>query len=259
MAIGRVEAESLNDLPPTADDHVVARALARAAGHLLLEIRTDIGFADPGPLRLAGDRGAQDLLAGQLARLRPEDAVLSEEATDDPARLQSSRVWIIDPLDGTREFAEQGRSDWAVHVALWVDGVLAVGAVALPGRGVTLATPDVSAPQAHSGQARVTVSRTRPPPQAQAVAAALAAKLIPLGSAGAKVSAIVLGEAEVYVHGGGQYEWDSAAPVAVARAAGLHASRLDGSALRYNQADPYLPDLVVCRADLWERVSAALI
>jgi len=167
-------------------------------------------------------------------------------------------VWIIDPLDGTREFSEEGRSDWAVHVALWVDGALVAGAVALPGRGMTLATPNVVAPQPYSGTTRVVVSRTRPPAESQQVAAALTANLVPLGSAGAKVSAVVLGEAEVYVHAGGQYEWDSAAPVAVAVAAGLHASRLDGSALRYNEANPYLPDLVVCRRELWPSVSAAL-
>lgn len=248
----------IGDLPLTVDDHALAAALAQAAGSRLLEIRAEVGFADPRGLRVAGDQGAQALLAHQLARLRPADAVLSEEAADDAARLQTSRVWIIDPLDGTREFSEEGRTDWAVHVALWVDGVLAAGAVALPGRGMTLATPEVAAPRPYSGKPRVVVSRTRPPAQSQAVAAALAADLVPLGSAGAKVSAVVLGEAEVYVHGGGQYEWDSAAPVVVALAAGLHASRLDGSPLRYNQANPYLPDLVVCRADLWPSVSAAL-
>lgn len=250
--------ESIDDLLPMADDHAVAAALATAAGRRLLEIRAAIGFADSGVLRSAGDMGAHELLASHLRRLRPDDAVLSEEARDDHARLESSRVWIIDPLDGTREFAEEGRSDWAVHVALWIDGVMAVGAVALPGRGVTLATPNVGAPQVNSGRPRLVVSRTRPPAVAQAVAAALDAELVRLGSAGAKVSAVVLGEAEAYVHGGGQYEWDSAAPVAVALAAGLHASRLDGSALIYNQADPYLPDLVVCRNDLREAVLAAL-
>jgi len=248
----------LADLQPAADDHTVAAALAGAAGRRLLEIRTELGFTDAGALRSAGDRGAQDLLSTALSRLRPQDAVLSEEAGDDPARLTSPRVWIIDPLDGTREFSEQGRSDWAVHVALWIDGVIAVGAVALPDRGITLATPNIVVPRAHSGRPRVVVSRTRPPAQARAVAAALDADIVALGSAGAKVSAVVLGEAEVYVHGGGQYEWDSAAPVAVAMAAGLHASRLDGSALRYNQPDPYLPDLVVCRGDLRDAVLAAL-
>jgi len=251
-------AESLDDLSPEADDHIVAAALASAAGRRLLEIRTELGFADSGALRAAGDRGAQDLLARQLARLRPDDAVLSEEARDDAARLTRSRVWIIDPLDGTREFSEEGRGDWAVHVALWIDGLVPVGAVALPGRGITLSTPHVVAPQVNPGRPRMVVSRTRPPAQTQTVATALDAELVPLGSAGAKVSAVVLGEADVYVHGGGQYEWDSAAPVALARAAGLHTSRLDGSELIYNQADPFLPDLVVCREDLREAVLAAL-
>jgi len=261
MAAMRDDSEvgvSIGDLSRSADDHAVAAALATAAGRRLLEIRSEYGFADAGVLRTAGDAGAQDLLARQLSRLRPEDAVLSEEARDDPARLRRSRVWIIDPLDGTREFSEEGRSDWAVHVALWIDGMVTVGAVALPGRGLTLSTPDVVAPQAHSGRPRMVVSRTRPPAETEAVAAALDAELLPLGSAGAKVSAVVLGEADVYVHGGGQFEWDSAAPVALALAAGLHASRLDGSPLIYNQADPYLPDLVVCRMDLRDSVLTAL-
>ncbi len=251
-------AESLGALLPTADDHIVAAALAAAAGARLLEIRAEQGFADAAALRAAGDRGAQDLLARELRRLRPDDAVLSEEARDDPARLTRSRVWIIDPLDGTREFSEPGRSDWAVHVALWIDGVVPVGAVALPGRGITLSTPEVVAPHPPTGPPRMVVSRTRPPAETEAVATALHAELLPMGSAGAKVTAVVLGEADVYVHGGGQYEWDSAAPVALALAAGLHASRLDGSPLIYNQADPYLPDLVVCRADLRDAVLAAL-
>jgi len=254
----RQPAESLDDLAPEDDDHAVAAALATAAGGRLLEIRAEVGFGDAAALRCAGDAGAQILLASQLARLRPDDAVLSEEARDDPTRLARSRVWIIDPLDGTREFSEDGRSDWAVHVALWVDGELAVGAVALPGRGITLATPAVEAPPPAPDQPRVVVSRTRPPAEASAVAAALAAVVVPLGSAGAKVSAVVLGDADVYVHSGGQYEWDSAAPVAVARAAGLHTSRIDGSRLIYNQADPYLPDLLICRPELAEDVLAIL-
>lgn len=249
---------ALDALSPAAGDHEVAAALATAAGRRLVEIRHEMGFADAKALRTAGDHGAQVLLARELARLRPDDAVLSEEARDDAVRLSRSRVWIIDPLDGTREFSEEGRSDWAVHVALWQRGHLPVGAVALPGRGVTLCTPNVTAPQVNSGRPRMVVSRTRPPAEANAVAEALDAELVPMGSAGAKVTAVVLGEADVYVHGGGQYEWDSAAPVALARAAGLHTSRLDGSELIYNQADPYLPDLVVCRAGLRDAVLAAL-
>lgn len=249
-------ADPLAELAPDADDHTVAAALATAAGQRLLEIRAEVGHADAKALRSAGDQGAQDLLAMHLSLLRPADAVLSEEAKDDRARLQASRVWIIDPLDGTREFSETGRSDWAVHVALWVDGELAAGAVALPERGLTLATPDVPQPPPNLGRHRVVVSRTRPPREAAEVSAALDAELVPLGSAGAKVCAVVLGDVDVYIHSGGQYEWDSAAPVAVARAAGLHTSRLDGTALAYNRADPYLPDLLVCRCELAERVLA---
>jgi 3'(2'), 5'-bisphosphate nucleotidase len=171
--------------------------------------------------------------------------------------LRSERVWIVDPLDGTREFSELGRQDWAVHVALWESGELVAGAVALPAQGVTLATPDVATPPQHSGPPRIVVSRTRPPAIALRVCERLGGTLVEMGSAGAKVAAVVQGLADVYVHAGGQYEWDSAAPVAVARAAGLHTSRLDGSPLRYNRPDPLLPDLVVCRPEHADAVLSA--
>jgi 3'(2'), 5'-bisphosphate nucleotidase len=185
--------------------------------------------------------------------------VLSEEATDDAARLDAARVWIIDPLDGTREYSE-GRPDWAVHVALWEEGALVTGAVALPGLD-TLLTSDpapVVPPRDTTAPLRMAVSRSRPPAIATGVAEALGADLVAMGSAGFKVAAVVRGEADVYVHGGGQYEWDSAAPAVVALAAGLHASRLDGSPLRYNQSDPFLPDLVVCRPEVADQVLAAI-
>ncbi len=184
--------------------------------------------------------------------------MLSEEGGDDPGRVEAARVWIIDPLDGTREFGELDRDDWAVHVALWQTGRLVAGAVALPAQGVLLQTPDPKLGKRTAGPPRITVSRTRPPGLAQAVARRLGGELIAMGSAGAKMAAIVQGQADVYLHAGGQYEWDSAAPVAVATAAGLHASRLDGSPLRYNQPDPFLPDLLVCRPELVERVLAAI-
>ena len=194
----------------------------------------------------------------RLAQLRPDDAVLSEEGADDQRRISRARVWIVDPLDGTREYGEPPRSDWAVHVALVVDGTPAVGAVALPAQGRVLSTgAPPRLPQAVSPP-RLVVSRTRPPAWTGDVAAILGATLVPMGSAGAKIAAVVSGDAEVYVHGGGQYEWDSAAPVAVARAAGLHTSRLDGSSLRYNQPNPWLPDLVVCHPTLAADVLAAV-
>lgn len=191
-----------------------------------------------------------------FGRERPQDAVLSEEGADDPVRLRCERVWIVDPLDGTREFSEFGRTDWAVHVALWQSGELVAGAVALPAQGITLATPNVEPPPAAAGKPRIVVSRTRPPAIALAVRDALDGTLVEMGSAGAKVASIVQGLSDVYVHAGGQFEWDSAAPVAVARAAGLYTSRIDGSALAYNQPDPKLPDLVVCRPELAEAVLA---
>jgi 3'(2'), 5'-bisphosphate nucleotidase len=237
------------------DDHALAADLASRAGSLLLAVRTRLASAAPDERKAAGDSESQEFLAAELTAARPSDAVLSEEAADSAARLSAARVWIVDPLDGTREFAELGRSDWAVHVALWESGALVAGAVALPAQGVTLATPAVALGPAGSPP-RVVVSRTRPPAVALAVRDALGGKLVEMGSAGAKAMAVVQGVADVYVHAGGQYEWDSAAPVAVAAAAGLHASRIDGSPLTYNAADPYLPDLVICRPELADAVLA---
>jgi len=251
----------------TPDDHVLAEALATQAGELLLEVRDRLVSegAEAGDLREQGDRQAHAFLMGSLAKMRPNDAVLSEEGAGHkihPDRSETERVWIIDPLDGTREFSEPPRSDWAVHVALAEGGLPTVGAVALPSLGVTLAT-GVSLGAATLSpvpeRPRVVVSRTRPPAEALAVAEALAGVLVEMGSAGAKAMAVVRGEADVYVHSGGQYEWDNCAPVAVAAAVGLHTSRLDGSPLSYNHADPYLPDLVICRAELADAVLATLL
>jgi 3'(2'), 5'-bisphosphate nucleotidase len=239
-------------------DHRLAARLATESGKLLLAVRQELAGATEGQRKAAGDKRSHDYLMEVLACERPSDAVLSEEGTDDKARLEAERVWIVDPLDGTREFAEPDRDDWAVHLALWASGELVAGAVALPAQGITLATPTVAAPPEYSGLPRIVVSRTRPPDVAQAVRDRLGGALISMGSAGVKVAAVVRGLAEVYVHAGGQYEWDSAAPVAVARAAGLHTSRTDGSPLIYNRPDPLLPDLVVCRPEYAEAVLAAI-
>ena len=243
------------------DDHRLAADLARRAGQLLVELRGRLtGQGAPAAvLRAEGDRRAHELLVAELAAARPADAVLSEEGADDASRLDAERVWVIDPLDGTREFSEPGRTDWAVHVALVVGQRPVAGAVALPALGVTLSTMDPpSLPPPGDGPPRLVVSRSRPPHQARVVAAALGADVVPLGSAGAKAMAVVRGEADAYVHAGGQYEWDSCAPAAVAEAAGCAVSRLDGSELRYNQPDVYLPDLVICRPELAEAVLAAI-
>ena len=237
-------------------DHELAARLATEAGNLLLRVRDELADASEKERKDAGDKRSHDFLIQALAAERPDDAVLSEEGVDNPARLSAHRVWIVDPLDGTREFSESGREDWAVHVALWQDGELVAGAVALPAQGVTLATPTVAAPPSAPSAPRIVVSRTRPPALALDVRHALGGTLVEMGSAGAKVAAVVQGKADVYVHAGGQYEWDSAAPVAVARAAGLFTSRLDGSPLRYNQPDPKLPDLIVCREELADAVLA---
>jgi 3'(2'), 5'-bisphosphate nucleotidase len=288
-----------------ADDHTLARELASDAGRRLLELRAQGG--EPDLLRKAGDRLSHEFLAAALAARRPGDVLLSEEAADNPARLAADRVWIVDPLDGTREFGEPGRTDWAVHVALWErtlweralweralweralwersaaggSGELTAGAVALPAQGKVLSTApgerhgchnDVvittSLPQPRGqgngqggsggaggaevgdGTVRIVVSRTRAPRFVRDISDLIGAELVPLGSAGAKVAAVVCGEADAYVHGGGFYEWDTAAPVAVARAAGFHASRIDGSPLVYNQANLRMPDILVCRPAL---------
>ncbi|OBF86392.1 3'(2'),5'-bisphosphate nucleotidase CysQ [Mycobacterium sp. 852002-51163_SCH5372311] len=235
-------------------DHELAHQLASQAGELLLGVRDELADATQSERKAAGDKRSHDFLMQALAQSRPGDAVLSEEGADDPVRLRSERVWIVDPLDGTREFSEPGRQDWAVHVALWESGELVAGAVGLPAQGITLATPHVIPPSTGPGSPRIVVSRTRPPAIALQVRERLGGSLVEMGSAGAKVAAVIQGLADVYVHAGGQYEWDSAAPVAVARAAGLHTSRLDGSALQYNRPDPLLPDLVVCRPEFAEAV-----
>lgn len=238
------------------NDHELAAQLATDAGRLLLGVREEFADVEASERKAAGDKRSHDFLMEALGRERPGDAVLSEEGADDPVRLRSDRVWIVDPLDGTREFSELGRGDWAVHVALWESGELVAGAVALPAQGITLSTPAAELPPADPGKPRIVVSRTRPPAVALAVRDALDGVLVEMGSAGAKVASIVQGVSDVYVHAGGQFEWDSAAPVAVARGAGLFTSRIDGSSLVYNQPDPTLPDLVVCRPEFADAVLA---
>ena len=241
------------------DDHELARWLATAAGDRLLEVRE--GGLVGRELKDAGDLAAHELLMSLLAEHRPGDAVLSEEGKDDPIRLTSERVWIVDPLDGTREFSEPPRDDWAVHVALWQrnasgeGGELIAGAVAQPALGETFNTaqPPV-VPARTSSRPRIAVSRTRPPAFVEALAAEIDAELVPMGSAGVKVLSVARNVADAYVHAGGQYEWDNAAPVAVARAAGLFCSRVDGSELIYNQENVSLPDLIVCRPELAESI-----
>jgi 3'(2'), 5'-bisphosphate nucleotidase len=265
----------------TGDDHALARDLAVRAGRELTGLRARGG--DPDVLRKAGDGLSHEFLTAALASRRPGDWVLSEEAKDDPARLAARRVWIVDPLDGTREFGEPGRTDWAVHVALWEHGDLTLpvpggttpqtsrtggsippyppgppgppgnliaGAVALPAQGTVLSTlepPPGPRTAPATAPMRIVVSRSRPPGFVWNISDLLSAELVPLGSAGAKVAAVIRGEVDAYVHGGGFYEWDTAAPVAVARAAGFHASRIDGSPLEYNQPDLLMPDILVCR------------
>ncbi len=245
-------------------DARLAASLAGRAGDLLLAIRdggagsgpgSEPGLSDPAELGRRGDRESNDLILAALAEQRPGDAVLSEESADDPGRATAARVWIVDPLDGTREFTMPGRRDWAVHVALWERGEgITAAAVAEPALGMVYSSDGVTPAAAPTPVPRrrpvILVSDTRPPAFAGALARRLDAVVAPMGSAGAKAMAVLRGEADAYVHAGGQWEWDSAAPVGVALAGGLHASRLDGKPLEYNQSRPYVPDLVVCRRDL---------
>lgn len=247
------------DLTDDLTDAELAADLAADAGKLLLQVRAEIGFDQPWTLGEAGDRQANSLLLRRLQAERPGDAVLSEEAHDDLARLKSDRVWIIDPLDGTREFSTPGRDDWAVHIALWRRSSngqpeITDAAVALPARGnVVYRTNTVTsgaAPAGVPGTLRIAVSATRPPAVLHRIRQTLAIQPVSIGSAGAKAMAVIDGYVDAYLHAGGQWEWDSAAPAGVMLAAGMHASRLDGSPLRYNQLDPYLPDLLMCRAEV---------
>jgi 3'(2'), 5'-bisphosphate nucleotidase len=248
-------------------DAALAADLAEQAGELLLAVRDHVGFDHPWMLGDAGDAQANSLLLRRLRAERPGDAVLSEEAYDDLLRLRADRVWIVDPLDGTREFSEPGCDDWAVHVALWQrsglgdgpNGAITDAAVALPAIGELYRSDTVTAPsEVHSGPIRITASSNRPPAVLYYLARQLDVEFVRIGSAGAKAMSVVRGDADAYIHAGGQWEWDSAAPAGVIMAAGMHASRLDGSELVYNRPDPYLPDFLMCRSELADLLLAAI-
>jgi 3'(2'), 5'-bisphosphate nucleotidase len=242
----------VNDLT----DVELAARLAEGAGRIALAVR-EAALLEGAALGRAGDQLTNSFIMGALRALRPGDGLLSEESVDTTERLSKERVWVIDPLDGTQEYSE-GRSDWAVHVALAVAGRPAAAAVALPARALLLRSDDPPPLGQAPPKLRILVSRTRPPAEAERVARALGAKLLPLGSAGAKTAAVLMGEGDIYLHAGGQQEWDNCAPAGVALAAGLHAARLDGSPLVYNRAATSVPDLLICRPELAERVRAAL-
>ena len=240
--------------PGAMSDAQLAAHLAHHAGRILLQVR-EAGVFEGKALGKAGDETANQFLVHALRQLRPDDGLLSEESKDTSERLGKSRTWIVDPVDGTREYGE-ARSDWAVHVGLAIDGAPEIGAVALPGLDMVLRTDAPIAVPAAADTPRMLVSRTRPAAEAVAVCKAIGGELVGMGSAGAKAMAVVRGEAEIYLHTGGQYEWDSCAPAAVAAAHGLHISRVDGSPLVYNQRDTYMPDLLICRPEWAERVLA---
>lgn len=236
-------------------DHRLAARIASEAGEALSAFRESLHEPGSDTRRFMdeADRLSNGIIVDLLShRIEAGDALLSEEGHDDPIRLRASRVWIVDPLDGTREFAEPARVDWAIHIGLAVNGVPQAGAVSLPALGEVWSTEIPPARENPAKQLRIVVSRTRPPEVADLFAERLGGILIAMGSAGAKAMAVLRGDADIYIHAGGQYEWDSCAPVAVALAAGLHASRLDGTPLRYNRPDPYLPDLLICRPELSE-------
>jgi 3'(2'), 5'-bisphosphate nucleotidase len=238
--------------------------VAAEAGKFLVELRGDIGFRDSYGLGDTGDRLANTLILDRLREHRPRDAILSEEAADDLSRLRADRVWIVDPVDGTREFSMPGRTDWAVHIALWQRtghgaGEITDAAVGLPAIGEVYRTDTVTTPPPRRpGPIRIATSRNRPPTVLWWLRDVLDVELVGIGSAGAKAMAVVRGDVDAYVHAGGQYEWDSAAPAGVVKAAGMHASRLDGSPLVYNRPDPYLPDFVMCRSELADTLLEAI-
>nr|WP_271035482.1 3'(2'),5'-bisphosphate nucleotidase CysQ [Mycolicibacterium monacense] len=245
-------------------DAELAAAVAAEAGEMLVALREEYDWYHPYDLGDAGDKRANVLILDRLREHRPHDAVLSEEAVDDLARVEADRVWIVDPVDGTREYSLPPRSDWAVHIALWQrtggpGGGLTDAAVALPARGEVYRTDTVSPPPPRrDGPIRITASATRPPAVLWWIRDHLDIEMVRIGSAGAKAMAVVRGDVDAYIHAGGQWEWDSAAPAAVVRAAGLHASRLDGSPLVYNRRDPYLPDLLMCRTEVVDVLLAAI-
>ncbi|MFK4873679.1 3'(2'),5'-bisphosphate nucleotidase CysQ [Novosphingobium sp. ZW T3_23] len=235
-----------------ANDGDLAAHLAEVAGKILLDVRAS-GLFSGKSLGKAGDQTANQFLCHALREQRPEDGLLSEEEKDNAERLAKERVWIVDPVDGTREYGEE-RADWAVHVGMAVDGAPVLGAVALPGAGVVLRSDQPGEIPPAPEKLRMVVSRTRPAKEATGVAEEIGAELVPMGSAGAKAMAILRGEADIYLHSGGQYEWDSCAPAAVAQGWGLHVSRIDGSPLVYNREDVYMPDLLICRKEHAELV-----
>lgn len=244
----------MNDL---AADALLAEAIAQEAGTLLRAI-TRGAQCSAAELGRRGDVEANALILERLRAARPDDFILSEEADDDRLRCAARRVWIVDPLDGTRDYGD-GRDDYAVHIGLAVDGVPVVGAVTLPASGTTFSSLHPPAlPHGNVVRPRIAISRTREPAVAAAVARALDGILVPMGSAGVKAMAVLTGMAEIYLHTGGQYEWDNCAPAAVAMAAGLHASRVNGAPLVYNCADPTLPDVLICRAEWAAPTLAAL-
>jgi len=242
-------------------DAELATRLAIEAGQLLVEVRANLTERGAAAWQLmdTGDLASHRFIVDELARCRPDDAVLSEEGLEDPRRFTADRVWIVDPLDGTNEYGERGRSDWAVHIALWSGAGFVAGAVSLPALNLVFATdpaPTLVAPT--RDRPRLITSRNRNPYAAVIVANALEADAVRLGSAGAKAMAVVLGDADIYVHDGGMYQWDSAAPAAVALAAGLHVSRIDGTPMVFNARDPWLPDLLICRREYADAVLRAL-
>lgn len=242
-------------------DAALAASVAVEAGELLLEMRERMGFYDPYELGDAGDMRANTLILDRLHRARPHDAILSEEAVDDVSRVHADRVWIVDPVDGTYEYSMPGRADWAVHIALWQRsaGTLTDAAVALPARGEVFRSDTVTPPPPRAdGPIRITASSNRPPAILWRIRDQLDVQLYRIGSAGAKAMAVVRGDVDAYLHAGGQWEWDSAAPAGVLWAAGLHATRLDGSPLIYNRRDPYLPDLLMCRPEVADTLLAVI-
>lgn len=245
--------------PSAMSDLELARHLAERTGEILLAVRSDVGYGDYWDLQDAGDQAAQDFLDRELNRWRPDDAILSEEAPDDLARLSAERVWIIDPVDGTSAFARRGSTEWAVHIALWEAGELVAGVVSRPATGEVFDSESARLqPLHHPDQLRITCSRSRATNFVKQVCAEVGATVVDMSSAGIKTLAVVTGEVDAYLHTGGQYQWDNAAPVAVALGAGLIATRVDGSPIVYNERSRSIDDLLICRPEVEDDLRRAI-
>ena len=247
------------------DDHLLAANLAESAGRMLVDCRSGAAGQLLGGSSLAheGDQRAHLHLLTRLQEARPDDAVLSEEGADDAQRLDSSRLWVIDPLDGSRDYGF-GNDEWAVHVGLVEDGKIVAGAVALSALDLLFHTGEGEGPACAVDENNpnrrpvIVTARSRVNAEGMLLAHELGADVFACGSAGVKAMLVVNGTADAYVHASPLYEWDVCAPAAVAQSAGLHVSDAAGDPLVFNQARPVVNSFLVCRPELVDDILSAL-